>query len=176
MLIFNCNLLLIRFLFHRFRFEKKNLKQFYYEKFILIFVCILFFTSCSNNEEIKTKSESIIGTWDFNARFLGNFDSNGDAILFGENQQPIHEITFLENFKFESTEANACDNIINIGTYSITKENDKNILEITIECALNPTGNFVRTFFMTHTENDELVLAYKSYPCSEPCADKYVRK
>ncbi|WP_066225057.1 hypothetical protein [Formosa haliotis] len=134
-------------------------------KNLIIFLSIILsFNSCSQNDEIIKKSNSIVGTW----KLIETYESNG-----GNNPQWTtisdgYTYIFTKNGKFTSNRFSECTD----GSYSITGIN------LTLDYSCNnfdtgietPAGTFIEEYSF---EGENIILTPTYLTCIEGCKFKF---
>jgi len=138
-------------------------------KNLILTVSIIFvLNSCSQSNENNNFDNSIYGTWHLTKRTANNVDGTASE---WENINNGFIITFKNDFKYESNESTICQNNLNEGVFSLSKDDNStnDVVEIIINnCDNNPNGAFVRSFYYSFNEND-LILTPKDPSCDEGC-------
>ncbi len=128
------------------------------KRMIFLFVLILSFLACSNNDDENNENQSIIGTWQLVEEFYGNVSGQG-------------QWTEVENgYTYTFTKQNSvisnrypCKE----GTYSLNNGNN-----ITLKFDCPETGVIILGYDISF-ENNYLILTPNPLPCDEGCKFKY---
>ncbi len=128
---------------------------------ILLLSIVFSFSSCSQNEEIKTEDNSIYGTWKLTERI--GIGSDGLSTWISVKESEAYTYSFLK----DGTVINSLYNCI--GNYELNQS--ETIINITYSCNNSQTQN---SFNLTFEKNN-LILSPNPNPCEEGCAGKFIK-